>query len=138
MLLLELFDNGEMTEQLRQAALDYLTPFMSQKVPFVTIKQMIDALHNSQFGLVINRAMIMDLLNPEQVQAVDKIEGDRIFLTNPDKVAEPSEGDAEQVQQNKDHVTSMAVDKIKQSLTQPAAAAAPNPQAEKPELPKQS
>jgi hypothetical protein len=126
MLLCELFDPGDMTEQLRQAALDYLTPFMSQKVPFVTIDQMIDALRHSQFGLVINRAMIMDLLNPAQVEAVDKIEGDRIFLKDPDAVTAPSETDAEQQVKDQDHVADMAVDQIKQSLSQPAAGPAPD------------
>lgn len=145
MLLCELFDPGEMTEQLRQAALDYLTPFLSQKVPFITVDQMIDALHHSQFGLVINRGMIMDLLNPQQVEAVDKIEGDRIFLKNPDE-APPSETDAEQQVKNQDHVADMAVDQIKQSLDQPAATPTSDQQPKpdlpkpdsKPELPKQS
>ena len=144
MFLCELFEPGDMTEQLRQTALDYLTPFLSQKVPFVTVNQMIDALRRSQLGLVINRTMIMDLLNPQQVEAVDKIEGDRIFLKNPDKVP-PSENAADQEAKNKDHVADMAVDQIKQSLSQPAATPPPEeppvtppPAKPKPELPKQS
>ena len=98
----------------------------------------------TEAAVAIFVAMIMDLLNPQQVEAVDKIEGDRIFLKNPDKVP-PSENAADQEAKNKDHVADMAVDQIKQSLSQPAATPPPEetpvtppPAKPKPELPKQS
>jgi hypothetical protein len=127
MFLRELFEPGVMTYHLRQAALDYLTPFLSQNVPFVTIDQMIDALRHGQFGLVITRSMVMDLLDPEQVKAVSKIEGDHIYLNNPDEAArEVGQEDAEKDQ---DHVADMAVDQVKKTLTKktPKAPAAPAP-----------
>lgn len=114
MLLNELFDTGEMTEQLRQAALDYLTPFIAQNVPFVTIQQMIEALRNADLGLVINRALIMQLLDPTEVQAIDKIEGDRIYLASPE--SEEREVDKDEQQQDQDHVADMAQNQAKQNL----------------------
>ncbi len=129
MLLNELFEPGEMTDQLRQAALDYLTPLLGQNVPFITIDQMIEALRHGQFGLVINRAMIMDLLDPDQVEAVDKIEGDRIFLASPD--AKARELDVDDEEKDQEHVADMAVDQVKKSLTEPKAA----PQSAKPAKP---
>lgn len=123
MLLLELFEPDEMSNQLRQAALDYLTPLLSQNVPFVTINQMIEALRNSQFGIVINRAMIMDILDPDQVEAVSKIEGDKIFLATPD--SETREVDAEDEQKDQEHVADMAQDQAQDNLQQPAPQPAP-------------
>lgn len=118
MLLCELFeDPGEMTQHLRQAALDYLTPLLSQNVPFITIQQMIDALRHAQLGLVINRSMVMDILNPDEVQAVDKIEGDRIYLTQPD--GEDRDVDADKAEQDQQHVANMAADQAKKTLDQP-------------------
>ena len=128
MLLRELFeDPGEMTKHLRQAALDYLTPLLSQNVPFVTIDQMIDALRHAQLGLVINRAMIMDILNPDQVQAVAKIEGDRIYLTQPD--GEDRDVDADKAEQDQQHVANMAADQAKKTLEQPSQSKPPEPTA---------
>jgi hypothetical protein len=118
MLLFELFEPDEMTEQLRQAALDYLTPLLSQGVPFVTINQMIEALRNSHFGIIINRPMIMDILDPDEVQAVDKIEGDRIFLGSPE--TDSREVDAEDAEQDREHVQDMAQDQAKKSMQEPA------------------
>lgn len=120
MLLCELFNPDEMTDQLRQAALDYLTPLLSQNVPFVTINQMIEALRNSQFGIVINRPVIMDILNPDEVDAVSKIEGDRIYLHRPDEAER--EVDADQQEKDQEQVAGMAQDQAKKSLEEPAPA----------------
>ena len=107
-----------MTEQLRQAALDYLTPLMGQGVPFVTVNQMIEALRNSHFGIVINRPMIMDILDPDQVEAIDKIEGDRIYIGAPEM--DSREVDAEDAEQDQDHVQDMAQNQAKKSIQEPA------------------
>lgn len=120
MLLCELFDPDEMTDQLRQAALDYLTPLLSQNVPFVTINQMIEALRNSQFGIVINRPVIMDILDPDKVEAVSKIEGDRIYLNRPDEA--DREVDADQQEQDQEQVADMAQDQAKKTIAEPAPA----------------
>jgi hypothetical protein len=125
MFLFELFDADEMTDQLQQAALDYLTPLLSQNVPFVTVNQMIEALRNSQFGIVINRPVIMDLLDPDKVEAVAKIEGDRIYLKKPDEV--DREVDDDEAEQDQEQVSLKAQDQAQKNITEPAPAPAPEP-----------
>lgn len=120
MLLCELFDPDEMTNQLRQAAMDYLTPLLSQNVPFVTVNQMIEALRNGQFGIVINRPVIMDILDPDKIEAVSKIEGDRIYLQRPDDTER--EVDADQQEQDQEQVAGMAQDQAKKTIQEPAPA----------------
>ena len=79
--------------RLRQEALDIITPLLGQRVPFITVQQIIDALRSSDQGIVIDRELVMQLLNPDEVKAVSKINGDRIFLA---KSAGPAhEGDKE-------------------------------------------
>lgn len=114
MLLLELFSSGgDMMDQMRQDALDVITPYLGMKVPFVTVNQVIDGLRsNSNLGIVIDRSLIMDLLNPENVKAVDKIEGNRIYLTNPEAVSR--EVDADDKEKDQEQVTQMAQDQAKQ------------------------
>lgn len=126
MLLLELFPeddeqpfhskHGEMQQKLRQAALDLITPLLGQNVPFVTMQQVIDGLSSARFGIVITPAIIMDLLNPDDVKAVEKIENDRIYLAKPG--AEPKDREVAQDQQEQDqeHVSDMAAKQINQEL----------------------
>lgn len=86
MYLSELFnDEGGMTvsDHLKQAALDFLIPLAGKKVEFATVGQVIDALRQRRPGIVIDRAMVMDLVNPNKVKLVKKIEGDRIYLQLP-------------------------------------------------------
>ena len=104
MLILELFDNGgELTNQIRQDALDIITPYLGSDLPFVTVNQIIDGLrNNSKHGIVIDRSLVMSILDPDHVKAVSKIEGNRIYLAQPEdatrKVSVDDEGkDQEQV-----------------------------------------
>jgi hypothetical protein len=76
-------DGLGVTGQLRQALLDLLTPMTANGVPFVTVQQVMDELWDHRSGLHIDRALIMNLLNPAQVRIVKKIEGDRIYITTP-------------------------------------------------------
>ncbi len=115
MLLFELFDsNGEMMEQLRQAALDFITPLLGQDLPFVTVQQVIDALRNDKMGISITRGLVMQILNPDQVKAVDKIEGDRIYLSNPENP--PSETSQDDKEKEAEQVTDMAQDQAKKQV----------------------
>lgn len=82
--LFELFDDpNSLTHSLRQAALDMLTPMAAHKVPFVTVQQVGEELARQHSGLVINRGLIIDILNPDEVKIIKKIEGDRIYLSIP-------------------------------------------------------
>lgn len=82
MLLCELFQEPplEMDDELRNSILDVLTPLMAQKVPFVTVDQIIDKLRQFRSGIALDRGFIMDTLDPEKMKAVKSIEGDRIYL----------------------------------------------------------
>jgi hypothetical protein len=112
MLLCELFDSGnKMEERLRQAALEVITPYLAQGLPFVTMQQMITALRPHS-GIDITRGLLMKILDPNKTKAVDKIEGDHIVLAKPDEDEQTAEDDAaaaqEQQQQSEDHVNDMA------------------------------
>jgi hypothetical protein len=116
MLLRELFDSGgPMKDRLRQAALDVITPFLGQNVPFVTVHQVIDALRSYKFGLQLNRGLVLELLDPEKVKAISKIEGDRIYLAEPDAEGERKVDDNDE-EKDKEQVGDMAQDQAKQQV----------------------
>jgi hypothetical protein len=137
MLLCELFEPDSLTDQLRQAALDYLTPLLGENVPFVTVDQMIEALRHSNFGVVINQPLIMELLNPDEVEAVSKIEGDKIFLATPDAIEQERAVSAEDAEKDQEHVQDMAQDQAQQNMQQEPVApeAAPEVAPEAPAAP---
>lgn len=102
MLLRELFERDQepsMLAQLRREALDMLTPRAAHRQKYVTVQEVIDHLRELQTGLAIDRGLIMDILDPDQVEIVSKIEGDKIWLGIPQpddkKSAEEEVSDAE-------------------------------------------
>lgn len=107
-----------MQQKIRQAALDVITPLLGQNVPFVTMQQMIDSLSKARFGIVITPAIIMDILNPDEVKAIEKIEGDRIYLVKPGADTGDREVAQDQEEQDKAHVSDMATNQINQELKQ--------------------
>ena len=127
MLLLELFDSGgDMTKRLRQAALEVITPLLGEEVPFVTVNQIVDALRSRHLGLVIDRATVMKLLDPQEVKAVAEIKGDRIYLAKPE--APNQEQDQEDEAKQQEQLAGKAQTQAKKEV-QPApapAAAAPS------------
>jgi hypothetical protein len=135
MFLCELFDDSstnEMTEQLRQAALDYLTPLLAANVPFITINQMLEAIRNRRLGVIITREILLDVLDPDQIEAVSKIEGDRIYLGGED--SETHEVDAQDAEKEQAHVSDMAQDQAKKTIAEPPKApAAPKDAKPKPD-----
>ena len=86
MRLLELFDQtgADLGDRLKQSALDLLTPLVANKVPFVTVDQVIDMLRDTRPGLMIDRSLVMSVLDPDSIKAVKKIDGDRIYLQQPE------------------------------------------------------
>lgn len=111
-----------MEEKLRQEALDVITPYLAQGVPFVTVQQIIDAMNRRDSGMTITRGLLMKILDPNTVKAVDKIEGDRIVLAKPEgeeDEAEESEDQQKQEQQADQHVNDMAQDAAKNAVKQP-------------------
>src|SRR3954465_7428050 len=91
MKLLELFQSPplDMGQDMANMLQDILTPLAAQKVPFVTVQQIIDKLRDFRTGITIDRGMLLNLLDPEKVKIIFKIEGDRIYLN----LGNESEGD---------------------------------------------
>lgn len=114
----ELFSSGnEMKDKLRQAALDIITPFMGQDLPFVTVQQVIEGLRNRRLGITIDRSLLMNLLNPDEVNGIAKIEGDRIYLQNAEGAAHTqTEEPGADTDEKPDHVTNMAQQGAKKSM----------------------
>ena len=114
MRLYELFndDSGlSVQQQIQQSALDIITPLLANNVPFVTVQAVIDGLRQARPGVLIDRAFVMDLMDPDKVKAVSKIEGDRIYLQSPGTEGEHKAGKDEAKRQ---------VDKIKSDAIQQA------------------
>lgn len=116
MLLCELFDDSplEVTDELKSALMDILTPMVASKVPFVTVQQVIDKMREMNTGMSIDRTLIFNLLDPDQVKMVKKIEGDRIYLSQPMPTdREVGEDDAEK---EAEHVSDMAQKQAQQNM----------------------
>lgn len=87
MLLFELFDTDgpSIKTDLQQSVIDVLTPLLANKVPFVSVQSIIDNLKQTRPGILIDRALVMSLLDPEAIQSISKVEGDRVYLQGPDE-----------------------------------------------------
>ena len=118
MLLCELFDENplEVTDELKSDLMDVLTPMVAHEVPFVTVQQIIDKLRDMHTGIAVDRALIFNLLDPDQVKMVKKIEGDRIYLTQPLPTdREVGEDDKEK---EAEHVSDMATQQAQKNVAQ--------------------
>ncbi|CAM6054955.1 unnamed protein product [Sphagnum tenellum] len=95
-------------------AIDYLTPLVAHKVPFITVQQAVDELRRMRPGILVDRAMIMSLLDPEKVKAVKSIEGDRINLQQPDQI--DNKVDDDDAQKEVDKIKDMAKQKAQKDV----------------------
>jgi len=116
MRLFELFDDGplDVTSDLKNSLLDILTPMVASKVPFVTIQQIIDKLRQLRTGLTIDRNLIMTLLDPDQIKIISRIEGDRVYLSNPNGPDRSLTKDDKE--KDKDHVNDMATQQAQKQM----------------------
>lgn len=69
-----------MMETMRQQLMDYLTPLMAHDVAYVSIQDIANTLVNLRTGLEINRALIMELIDPDDMPIVKRIDGDKVYL----------------------------------------------------------
>jgi len=119
MLLCELFkektNNFSLKSRLQQAVIDFLTPLVAHKVPFVTVQQMIDEIRNMRPGLLVDRSLIMTLLDPDIVKTVKSIEGDRIYLQQPEEIEHEVDDDSAEKEVEK--IKYMAKQKAKKDIT---------------------
>lgn len=116
MYLFELFDNDSlnMEDEIRQNVMDVLTPMMAAHLGFVTIQQVIDKLRGMRLGISIDRGLIMNILDPDKLKMIDKIEGDRIYFHDPEApMRSVNQDDAEK---DKNHVDDMAKQKAMKNI----------------------
>lgn len=135
-------DGGDtgVVQELRDAILDMLTPLAAQGLPKISIQAIIDKLRDVHSGVAIDRALVMHVLDPQEVKMITKIEGDSVYF----KLADPTEREVsdEKAEQEKDHLKSTAVDQAKANMKRqngvapsPAPSPAPSAPASKPAAP---
>ncbi len=116
MFLKELFDNSElkMINHLRSEVMDYLTPLAAQNVEALDISEIQKMLQKRKTGIVIDRMIIMQLIDPDTMGMVKKIEGNKVFLKYPiQKLSSKTERDEEK---DKKKIAKKASDKAKKNI----------------------
>jgi hypothetical protein len=115
MYLFELFDDdGGMTEELRFMVMDYLTPLAANDIEWIDISDIEKTLQDARTGMVIDRGFIMRLIDPQVCKLVNKVEGDKVYLSLPvDEIAAKSEQDEEK---DREHVERMATQQAKKQV----------------------
>ena len=116
MLLLELFgdDDSDVIQHLRDDIVDLLVPLAAHGVPFVTVDKIIDKMRDKRTGFEINKALVFQVLDPDKVKLIDKIEGDKIYFSMPED--EDRSVGAEQKQQEQDAVANKATAQAQQNM----------------------
>lgn len=114
----ELFaDTIDVAEELRQAILDVLVPMAGSGVPYVGIDQVVEKLSQMKSGLRVDRALVLDLLDPQEVPLVKNITGDRIEFTAPSPI-DDAKAEKEAMKSQK-KVQDMAKKQVSKELKKP-------------------
>lgn len=108
-------DGDGMIDHLRDLVLDYLTPLASHEVEYVDMKDIEELLQLDHSGLVIDRTLLMQVLDPDLCRMVKQIDGDKVYISFPvGEVADKAEEDKEKDKQKiKDKASSAAMDAVK-------------------------
>ena len=115
MRLFELFaDSVDVAEEMRQSILDVLIPMAGSGVPYVGIDQVIEKLSQMKSGVRVDRALVLDLLDPQKVPIVKAITGDRIEFVAPSPLDDAKA--EKEVMKNQKKVQSMANKQLKKDL----------------------
>jgi hypothetical protein len=117
MRLYELFEEAEdgMIAQLRQHVMDHVLPMISHDVESVPIQDIQDKLTNMKTGLVIDRALVQQILDPTKLQMIKKVEGDRVYFNIKPEVDVPTANAAEQ-ERRQDRLKGKATDEAKAKI----------------------
>lgn len=111
----ELFaDSVDVLGELRSSLLDVLIPLAGSGVPYIGVDQVIEKLRQLHSGVRVDRAMVMNILDPSQVSLVKSIEGDRINFTAASPVDDRK--NEQEAERQKDKVDSMAQKQFKKEL----------------------
>ncbi len=89
---------GEMVKHLRSLVLDYLTPLAAHKIEAVTMDDIREVLELDKSGLMIDRNLMMQVLDPDSCRMVKKIDGDTVYISFP--VADKADETQEKIDQN--------------------------------------
>lgn len=113
--LFELFDENprDMIHEIRSSITDFLTPLAANGVPYVSMDAIIDKLRDLNTGIEIDKALVMQALDPNEAKMVTKLEGDRVYfqVPTPDrKVAD------EQAEREREDVSSTAAKQAKKEI----------------------
>ena len=115
MYLFELFgEDGGMTDTLRAQVMDYLTPLAASKVEWIPIQNISEILVDARTGLVIDRSLIMRLIDPEVCKLVKEVQGDKVYLALPleDMSAKTEDDEEKDRQKVADKATQNAKDQV--------------------------
>lgn len=108
-------DTGIM-DPVRNAVIDILTPLASNGVQFVSVQQILDKLSDSDTGVAVDRSLLMDILNPDQVKIVKSIEGDRINLNTGNDGSQRAVNQKQQ-KTEQDKIKNTAADQAKKNIS---------------------
>jgi hypothetical protein len=117
----ELFNDGPVEDNedtainhLRSQVMDYLTPLAVQKVESIPIQDIEDILKQARSGLIIDRGLIMQLLDPNDCKLVSKIEGDTVYITLPvaDMSAKTDQDDERDKEKIANTASKVAMDQV--------------------------
>lgn len=118
MRLFEIFSDSvdDILESLRDDIVDFLMPLAAEGVAYVTVQNVLDKLRERQSGLEIDRSLVMQVLDPNKVKLVTKIEGDRIYFRIP--LPDDRKVAADQKEKDQHHLASTALKQARKEIKQ--------------------
>lgn len=116
MILREFFDDrdGEVIKNLRSQVTDELLRLVTNGVEEIEMAEVASLLRQARTGMIIDRGLIMRVLDPNECKAVKSIEGNKILLSFPaDELQAKAEDDK---QRDAEAIQKRAMDVAKKSI----------------------
>lgn len=110
--LIELFEDRSIFNDMREKVIDYITPLIAHKIPFVTVDSLYNEIQKFTDGLSIDKDFIMDLLNDNSMVA--KIEDGKVFFDYPD---EDKDTDDKTQEKNIDNIKKTAIKQAQKKVS---------------------
>lgn len=104
---------------LTSAINDSLAALLASGVQYVTIDSVVADMARQGTGVRIDRALVMQLLDPTVNKIVKKVEGDRVYLSLP--VPEETKTDEDDHEKNQQKVAKSAVKHAKKAMKKKSA-----------------
>jgi hypothetical protein len=77
-------ESGGSSQSLASRILDILTPIASNGIVSISLDNVISKVQSIPTGLHVDREMLMDILDPNKFPLIKKIEGDQLYLQQPE------------------------------------------------------